>query len=252
MKYSPAVAALLLIPAGCGSRSAPHDLASCVPPETVAAAGLDLDRIRAAPAYTKLPQSVVTLAGSYRDAHRILVAWSGTDLLIVVQGTAPGATTVAPNLAVTGSTESVRAAVAQCRTGQPGAPALLDFAKKTAGSAELWIAVQGGITLPLTGNSRNLNRLFRDQEYASLAAHLNAAIDLRITAQGRDDRAARQFEESLRAFLSLAAASENRNPSLAALVNSTQIHRDGPITTATLAIPPEAVETFLGTAGRTF
>jgi len=249
MKAAAAVA-VALIGASCGSH--PPDMTACIPPGTIAIASLDLDRLRSAPIYAKLPQSVLAFADAYRDAHQLLLAWSGTDLLIIARGSVPGGTTVAPNLTVTGSPDSIRAAIAQYGTGKPGVPTLLDYAKKTAGGVPLWIAIQGGISLPLTGNTRNLNRLLRDLDYATAAATLDSAITLRLTAQSRSAEGANQFDQNLRAILSLASAAEARNASLATLLNSVQIHRDTLTTRATLTIPGAAVNTLLQPLNRTF
>jgi hypothetical protein len=250
MKHIAAVAALASITASCGSHAT--DITACIPPSTIAVASLDLDRLRAAPFYAKLPQSVLTFADTYRDARQLVLAWSGADLLIVVRGSAPGATTVAPNLAVIGSAESIRAAIAQYHTGQPGSALLLDYANKTAGGAPLWVAIQGGTTLPLTGNTRNLNRLLRDLDYASLAAHLDSAVKLRLTAHARSAEGAHEFDENLRALLSLAAAAEARSAPLATVLNSVQVRRDAVTTTATLTIPAGNVESLLGVFSRAF
>jgi hypothetical protein len=146
---------------------------------------------------------------------------------------------------VTGSPDLVRAAQAQCRTGKPGAPALVDYAGKTVASSQVWAIAQGGITLPVTGNTRNLNRLFRNLDYAALSLDLNSALDVRLTAQGRTEQASREFEENLRAILSLASAAESRNPQIASLLASVQIQRASLTTTAKLTAPSGTVQTLL-------
>jgi hypothetical protein len=212
---------------------------------TIAVAGFDLDRLRAAPLYEKLPSGAVALGETYHSAHRLLLAWNGSDLLIVIRGSGPGATAVAPDLAVTGSPASVRAAVAQYHTGKSGAPRLTDFAAKSVASSPVWAAVQGGVHLDLPGNARNLNRLLLDLDYAALALNLDSALDLEITAQARSDPASSEFERNLRAILTLASAAEARNPRIASLFDSMQIRRTGLTTTANLRIPEDAVSPLL-------
>jgi hypothetical protein len=235
---------------GCRSRpSAPGasaGLDSTIPAGTVVAGAIDLDRLRAARLYSKLPAAARALAESYRAARHLLAAWNGTDLLIAAQGTfrepPPGAILAAPNLALSGSPAAVRAAMAQYRTGRTGAPGLLAYAAKTAGGSPLWVAVEGGVTLPFRGNARNLNRLFRNLEYASLAVDLGSTVNLRVTALGRTESAAREFEENLRAFLSLASAAESRRPAVAKLLDSVETRRDGATAAASLSVPPDALE----------
>jgi hypothetical protein len=245
-----AASALAWCAAGCRSHSAPPAIdpaaAFSIPAGTVVLGAIDLDRLRAAPLYPKLPPAALALAESYRAAQQLMAAWNGTDLLIVAQGafreTPPGATRAAPNLALSGSPAAVRAALAQRRTGQTGVPGLLAYAAKTAGGSQVWVVVQGGVALPFTGNASNLNRLFRNLEYASLAVDLGSAVNLHVTALGRTEPAAREFEENLRGFLSLASAAESRRPEIAALLDSVRIRRDGVTATAWLNAPPDAVE----------
>jgi len=219
---------------------------SCIPPGTVVLGAIDLDRLRAAPLYPKLPPAALALAESYRGAHHLLAAWNGTDLLIAAQGAfreaPPGATLAAPNLALSGSAVAVRAAIAQHRTGKTGAAGLLAYAAKTAGGAQVWVVVQGGVALPFTGNARNINRLLRNLEYAALAVNLASTVNLSITARGRTEPAAREFEENLRGFLSLASAAEDRKPAIAALLDSVWIRRDGATANASLSVPADAIE----------
>lgn len=226
---------------GCGPRAVAPEMTACVPAGTIALAGIDLDRIRAASLYPKLPAAVQTFAESYRAAHRLLVSWSGTDLLIVVRGTAEGATPVAKDLAIVGSPDSIRAAVAQYQSGKSGAPALVDAAKGVA-SSQMWAVAQGGITLPVEGNARNLNRLFHNLECAALAMDLDSGVDVRLIAVGRTEQGARDFEESLRAVLSLASAAESRNPQIASLLGAVQIQRTGVKATARLQAGSDAID----------
>jgi hypothetical protein len=243
MKHIAAVAVLASITVSCGSHA--NDITACIPPAAIAVASLDLDRLRAAPVSAKLPQSVLAFADTYRDARQLLVAWSGSGLLIVVRGSAPGATTFASNLAIMGSADSMNAAIAQYHTGKPGAPLLLDYANRTAGGVPFWVAIKGGNALPLTGNTRNVNRLLRDLDYASLAANLDSEVKLRLSAHARSAAGASEFEENLRALLSLAAAAEARSASLATLLNSVQVRRDAVTTTASVTIPAEALDALL-------
>jgi hypothetical protein len=240
------LAALACLAVGCGLRPGPDAITAAIPPGTVALACIDLDRVHSAPVFPRLPQTVRALADTYRTAQRILIAWNGTDVLLIVRGTASGATAIGPNLVATGSPESIRAATAQYRTGKPGVPGLVDYGGATAGQSPLWAVVRGGLNLPLSGNSRNLNRLLRNLDYAALAVGLTTSIDLRITALGRDEQAARDFEESLRGILSLMSAAEARRPQIAALLASVAVRRNAKTATASLRVPPEMLDTLAG------
>ena len=241
---------LLACFAGCVSHPALTDMTSCVPAGTLLLAGVDLDSLRAAPLFHKLPPAALTLAESYRTAQRLLVAWNGADVLIVIRGSAPGSTPVARNLALMGSPESLQGAVTQCRSGETGSPGLVDYAAKTAGPSPVWIAAKGGVTLPLTGNARNLNRLFRKLEYMTLTVDLTTILDVRIAVLGQSEQAARDFEENLRGFLSLASAAENRRPDITRLLDSVQIRRSGVTASASLRIPADAIDALIAPFAR--
>lgn len=237
---------LACLAAGCGRHPGTDAITAAIPPGTVALASIDLDRVRTAPVYPRLPQVVRALADSYRAGQRMLIAWNGTDVLLIVRGAAPGSTAIGPNLVASGSPELIRAASLQYRTGKPGAPGLVDYGARAAGQSPIWVVMQGGVSLPLSGNIRNLNRLFRNLEYTALAADLNSSIQVRITALGRDEQAARDFEESLRGILSLTSAAETRRPQIAALLGSVQIRRNGTTATASVQVPPELLDTLAG------
>jgi len=244
------VVALAWCAAGCRSHPAApgvdRGVAACIPAGTVVVASLDLDRLRASPLYRRLPPAVTALAESYRSAQHLLAGWNGADVLIAAQGpfreAPPGATLATRNLALSGAPGAVRAALAQYRSGGTGVPGLLAYAAKTAGGNPIWVVVQGGVALPLTGNARNLNRLFHNLEYAALSVDLASPVNLSVTALGRNEQAARDFEENLRGFLSLASAAEAHHKEIAALLDSVRIRRDGASANALLSVPPEEVE----------
>jgi hypothetical protein len=231
--------------AGCGGRhSADSAMRSCVPPGTVAVASIDLDRLRAAPVYSRLPSAARSIPETYPAAHRLLAAWNGSGMLIILHGGRPpaGATVVEPGISLVGLPADVEAGVNQHRTGKPGSAGLIDYASKQAGSDCMWLVARGGTDLPVTGNARNLNRLFRNIEYAVLSANPAAGLDLRLTALANSEPAAREFEESVRGALSLASAAESRNPQIASLLNSVDVRRTGPTATASLHVPASAID----------
>ena len=183
------VVALAWCAAGCRSHPAGPGIdrgaAACIPAGTVVVASLDLDRLRVSPLYRRLPPAAIALAESYRTAQHLLAAWNGADVLIAAQGpfreAPPGATLAARNLALSGAPGAVRAALAQYRSGSTGVPGMLGYAAKTADGSPIWVVVQGGVALPLTGNVRNLNRLFHNLEYAALSVDLASPVNLSVT-----------------------------------------------------------------------
>ena len=255
---SAALVALAAAAISCGSIDAPagvgRDMASSIPADTVLLAGLNLDEIRVSPLYPKLPTAVRALAEPLRDAAYLLLAFNGKDLLSIARGrfreAPPGAALVAPGLAVAGPPDAVRAAIAQHKTGRDGAPDLLARAASLAGGKQIWVVARGGVTLPVTGNAANLNRLLRDTEYAAMAARIGSGIEIEATAAGLTAEAGREFEENLRAILTLTAAANARQPDLVALIHSIRISREDRIVHVALSGGPEAAGSLLGLVPR--
>ncbi len=244
------VAALLWVTLGCHmspvARAVAEDAASCVPGNTIALAGVDLERLRAAPLYAKLPPAAIALAGQFGAASSALLAYNGKDLLAIARGRfaqpPPGATLAAPNLALFGPPECVAAALKQHRSGANGSPALVARAESIAAGRQIWIVMQGGVSLPLSGNLANLNHLLRNAEYVTVAVSVGSGLALAATIVGRTAASARDIEETVRAEITLGAAAEARQPYLARLLRSIQIDRDDRVVRLNLTADYDAAE----------
>ena len=218
-----ALVALAGVAISCRSIHAPagvsREMAALIPADTLILAGLNLDDLRASPLYPKLPPAARALTEPFRDAAYLLVASNGKDIAAIARGrfreAPPGATLAAPSLAVAGH-----------KNGRDGAPDLLARAASLAGGKQIWIVARGGVPLPVAGNAANLNRLLRNTEYAAMAARVGSGIEIEATAVGRTAEAGREFEENLRAILTLTAAANARQPDLVALIHSIQISRE--------------------------
>ena len=236
-------------PAGVG-----RDMASAIPADTVMLAGVNLDELRGSPLYPKLPAGVRALAEPLRDARYLLVASNGKEILEMARGrfreAPPGATLAASGLAVAGSPDSIRAAIAQHKTGRDGAPDLLARAASLAAGRQIWIVARGGVPLPVTGNAANLNQLLRDTEYAAITARIGSGIEIEVTAVGRTAEAGREFEENLRAILTLTAVASARQPELVRLIHSIRISREDRIVRAVLSAGPDAAGSLLKLVAR--
>jgi hypothetical protein len=252
-----AAAFLLLAWAGCRTAVPPGAavdprLAVCMPGDASVLAGLDLSRLRASPLYPALPATLLATADTLRDASYAVVALRGKDLWIAARGAfhgkAPaGGTLLEPDLAVAGSSDAVAAAAAQFRAGRPSAAAgLLDRAEPLAGKHALWIVARGSAPLPLTGNGENLNRLLRLADFTTIAADFSSGLALDAAAVCRDATLAREFEETLRALLSLAGAANTRRPEIAGVLNSAAIRRDGLTVRLSFSAGPQAAAQLLG------
>src|SRR5271157_3180683 len=247
-----ALVALAAAAISCRSVNAPagvgRDMATSIPADTLLLAGLNLDEIRASPLYPKLPPAARALAEPLRDTGYLLLAANGRDLLSMARGrfreAPPGATLVAPGLAVAGPADSVRAAIAQHKTGRGGAPDLLIRAASLADGKQIWMVARGGVPLPVAGNAANLNRLLRDTEYAAIAARIGSRIEIEAIAVARTAEAGREFEENLRAIFSLTTAGV-RQPDLVALIRSIRISREDRTVRASFSGGADAVDRLL-------
>jgi hypothetical protein len=224
-------------------------LASAVPAGTTILAGVDCQRLRAAPVYQKLPAGVTAFLEPLRDASYVVTASNGKDYVAIARGIfreAPaGATLLAPGLAVVGSPEAVRAAAAQHRSGTTGAPALAARAETLAAGSEIWIVADGHATLPLSGNAENVNRWLHAAEYATLVGRVNDGIRLDATGVCATADAARRLEETLRAFVSIGVAANARQPEMAARLRAIRIEREDRTVRASLAADAAGVEQWL-------
>ena len=234
--------AIAVLAAGglCCRHSAP--LASAIPADAIVLASVDLGPLRAAPIAARLPEAARQNLETYRTASRLIFAWKPDSLLVLAAGafrTAPaGATLASPNLAIAGTEDAVRAAIARSRS-HANPSALLQYAEQAAAGAPVWIAARGGVTLPLTGNAANVNRLLRRLEFGSLSVTLDSPARIRFTGLAVTGADAAQSEETLRAFFSLAAAGEAHQAELAALFQAVRISHEERTVSATLQAPIE-------------
>jgi len=242
---------------GCRSTTAPAAdaaMASCVAAGTIAVAGCDLDRLRASPLYRELPDSARGLMATYQNASRVLATYDGKAILVIARGhfheLPAGATPAGEGLALFGPPDAVRRALEQQRTGRSVVPGLMAFAASVAAANPIWIVAQGGVKLPLAGNAANLNRLLANLEFAGFTVQIDPAAVLRLTALGRTADDARQFEETLRAMLTLTSAAESRQPEVAALVAGIPVERSGRTANAAVTVPQPLIEKLLGQFAR--
>jgi hypothetical protein len=215
-------------------------LSARVPAATIALAGIDLDRLRASPLYPKLPPEAQAFLEPFRQAHHVLIASTGAELLTIARGVIPGATRLAPDLALYGAPSLNAAATAA------HAPAsILAPAESVAAANPVWIALRVGVALPLSGNWSNVNNLLRDTEYVTLTLRPDDPSQLELSAHCPTPNAALRFEQSFRAIVSLAAATSARQRSTAGVLESIRINRDDRTVHVSLSAALDAFATLL-------
>ena len=215
-------------------------LSARVPAATIALAGIDLDRLRTSPLYAKLPPAAYALLDPFRQAHHVLIASNGVELLAIARGMVPGGTQIVPDVALYGAANLIGAATASHSNAS-----ILVPAESIAVRHPIWIALRGGVALPLDGNWSNLNNLLRDTEYITLAVQLGDPIELDITAQCPTAETALRFEQSFRALISLATAASARQPSTAGVLQSIRINREDREVHIALSTPLDAINNLL-------
>jgi hypothetical protein len=231
-----AVAPALAVLCACGTVGPPPvidaALSARVPPATVALAGINLDQLRASPLYTKSSAAMRQFLTPLADAHEVLIASTGTQLLAIARGAVPGAMVTTPGIALYGDPKLIAAGAAQ----HPPA-GILRLADSVAAGHTIWIALRGGIALPLEGNLANANKLLHDTEFVTLTAQPADPADFQLTAQCPSSDAALRFEQSLRAIVSLAIATGTRQPATIAALQSIRIQRDERVVHVSLSAP---------------
>jgi hypothetical protein len=230
----------LAILAACRTPAPPaaidRALSARVPEAAVALGGIDLDRLRASPLYAKLPPAALAFLAPFAHAHRVLIASNGVEILIVARGVVPGATQIAPDVALSGAPGLIAAANA----AHPPA-AILAPAESVAAASPVWIAVRGGVALPFEGNLANVNNLVRGVEYVTLALDPGDPADLRLVARCPTPEAALHFEQSVRALVSLVIATNARQSALTGLLAAIRIVRDERVVHVSLSAPLDAL-----------
>jgi hypothetical protein len=228
-------------------------MASCVLPDTLILAGLDVPAIRSSALGDKLPL-VEPFLEPYHEATQLLLAFDGKDLLTIARGrfsAAPAAgTLVERGLAVSGPDAAIRAAIARRKRGSGAPSGVVVFAGSVAAGKPVWIVARGGVALPLTGNAANLNRLLRDSEFAAVTASLGPRIRVEAIAAGRTPEAARDVEETLRAILAMTVMAEKRGSEAAALLGTVEIRREDRTVHAGVSATAEALGKLLEPLGR--
>ncbi len=188
------------------------------------------------PLYASLPPAALAFLQPFDRARHVLIACSGGELLAIARGVVPGATQIAPDIALSGAPNLIAAATAAHPPAQILAPA-----ESVAGAAPIWIALRGGIALPLQGNLANLNKLLHDTEFATLAVQPGDPADFELAAQCPSPDAAQRFEQSLRAIVSLAIATNMRQPAPTGLLQSIRIQRDDRVVHVSLSASPDTL-----------
>jgi hypothetical protein len=211
-------------------------LSARVPTAAIALAGVDLDRVQTSPLYAKLPPAALAFLQPFDHAHQVLIASTGVELLTIARGVVPGATQIAPDLALSGAPNLIAASTA----AHPPA-GILAPAESVAPNSPIWLAVRGGVALPLEGNLANVNNLLRDTAYVTLAVQPVDPTELDLVARCPTPAAALRFEQSFRAIVSLAAAANARQPAIAGALQSIRIRREARVVRASLSAPINAL-----------
>ena len=211
-------------------------LTARVPAATVALAGVDLDRLRASPLYAKLPAGALGFLAPFGHARYVLIASTGVELLTIARGAVPGARQVAPDVALSGAPGLMAAAMA----AHPPA-GILAAAESAAAARPIWMAVRGGILLPLEGNLANVNNLLRGTEYVTLAVQPGDPVELELVARCATPEAALRFEQSFRAVVSLGIAGNARQPATAGVLGSIRIVREERVVRVSLSAELDAL-----------
>jgi hypothetical protein len=237
-RLAPPAAILVLVACHGPAPSSAIDpaLSARVPTASVALAGVDLDLLRGSPLYGKLPAATVAVLAPFDRARRVLLASSGSELLVIARGVVPGSTQIAPDVALSGAPGLISAATAP----HPPAP-ILAVADAVARSSPVWAAIRGGTVLPLAGNWANLNNLLRGAEYVTFALKPGDPVEFNVVAQCPAPEEAQRCERSIRAAISLAIAAHPRQPGTTAVLQDVRIVREERVVRLSLSVPADVL-----------
>ena len=216
------------------------ELGALVPLGATALAFVDLDQLRAAPLAGRLPANVAALLEPFREAHRVLIAARGVELLAIARGAVPGATQAPQGISLLGAPGMIAAATV-VHLPSP----LLAAAEPIARGHAVWIVAQGGLTFPLEGNLANVNTLLRDTESAALTVALQDPMTVELTARCTTPATALHFEQTVRAIVSITAATTRKQPAMTALWDGIQLTRDDRTVRASAAVGTDALAQLL-------
>jgi len=216
-------------------------MASCVPADTLVLAAIDLDQVRGSAIYPALPIAPAVV-DSFHDASRVAAAFNGQALLMIAGGrfrAAPaGWTLVESGLAVSGAESAVQAALLQ-HGGRQGKARVLMDADRVAAGKPAWVVALGGVSLPLSGNAENLNRLLEKSEYGSLTLTLAPVVRVEAIFAAQNDAAAAELEKTLRAFIELARMAEKRGSEADSILGAIELKRENTVVRASVGVDPD-------------
>jgi hypothetical protein len=241
------LAAMLAISSCSPGPGIESEAETCLPPDTLAVAGMHPERVRGREANTLLPPAWLSALEPFRGASLVLLAYNGSDVLVIAAGRfaapPPGAVLLTPQLTVAGSPAAIRAATAQHGTRRTGAAELVARAAPVL-NKDIWAVIRGGARLPLPGNAANANRLLALTEYTTLSATLESGVRLEADGYCATAESGSRLEERLRALITLGKTAAKR-PDLAALFQSIELARDGSEVHLRLRASPQAIEELL-------
>jgi len=265
--WPPSGAAVIfcLVLAGCGlTRHGPIDpaLTVFIPPDTVALAGVNMDRLRATHLYRKLAeQNRLPRSGEFssRDLHDLLLASDGRNVLTMVHGALAAKpagdlnATEYKGFTLYGNSAAVRAAIDQSKSGGRGAPRdLMARVEALPADTLVWAVVAGwkGMgpdQLREMGNLGNLDRVLRAVEGASLTVDLRTGVHAALVGDSRTEADAKSLADSLRGLAALARMGAPRSvpgdqPDLLRALDGIQVKQEGRTVQVNLDIAEDLAE----------
>jgi hypothetical protein len=254
-----------LVLAGCGlTRHGPIDpaLTVFIPPDTVALAGVNMDRLRATHLYRKLAeQNRLPRSGEFssRDLHDLLLASDGRNVLTMVHGALAAKpagdlnATEYKGFTLYGNGAAVRAAIDQSKSGGRGAPRdLMARVEALPADTQVWAVVAGwrGMgpdQLREMGNLGNLDRVLRSVEGASLTVDLRTGVHAAFVGDSRNEADAKNLADSLRGLAALARMGAPRSvpgdqPDLLRALDGIQVKQEGRTVQVNLDIAEDLAE----------
>jgi len=235
-------AAALVLLIACRKAAPPEAidqaLATRVPMSAVVLSGVDLDRLRTSPLYGKLPPAAQAFLTPLAKAQRALIASDGRAFLVIARGEITGGTRAGVGISLFGAPGLIAAA----QSGHSAA-AILTPAARVASEQAVWIAIRGGVRLPLSGDLDNFNNLLREVDWLTMILQPSDPVALEVRAECPTQDAAVHWEQTVRALVSMSTAT-TRDTELAGALQGMRLERTEGTVRATLTMPADMVGRF--------
>jgi hypothetical protein len=259
-------------------------LGAFLPGDTVLLAGLQMDTLRTTALYRQMTArqrfadlddfAKRTGFDPRQDVRHLLVAWNGSESLVVARGAfriaapagwrrAPykgavifasegaGFAVIDPTTAIAGTEAILHRAIDQKQSRQTAAGELLKRAAGMPAAAQVWLVAQGFAKLPAqlapdTGNAANFTRILRSLENLRMWADVRSGIAAKISGSTRAEEDAKRLGDATRGFIGMGRLSvPEKQPELLRFWDGFKVEQRGAELDVDIRVTPDLLDAFV-------